>query len=91
MATATERYAGDHCKRLVFFIDQFYSASTHKQMIKIANIKKGPIHELCQVQKSWGTPWKDFYELERAVCDASFTVGFECFKVMVEGSKRREI
>ena len=56
MATAAERYAGDHCKRLGLSIDQFYSASTRTQTMKIANIKKGPIYELCQVQKSWGTP-----------------------------------
>ena len=83
MATAAERYAGDHCKRLGLSIDQFYSASTRTQTMKIANIKKGPIYELCQVRKSRCTPWKEFYEMVRAVCDASFTVGFESFKVMV--------
>ena len=36
-----------------------------------------------QVRKSPGTPWKDKNELMRAVCDASFTVSFESFKVMV--------
>ena len=40
------------------------------------NEQKGPVYELCQVRKSRGTPWKDFYELMRAVCDASFTVSF---------------
>ena len=81
MATASaERYAGDHCKKLGLSINQFYCAS---QTTKITNIKKGPVYELCQVRKSRGTPWKDFYELMRAVCDASFTVSFDSFKVMV--------
>ena len=74
------RYAGDHCKKLGLSINQFYCAS---QTTKITNIKKGPVYELCQVRKSRGTPWKDFYELMRAVCDASFTVSFDSFKVMV--------
>ena len=88
MATASraERYAGDHCKKLGLSINQFYSAS---QVMKITNIKKGAVYELCQVRKSRGTPWRDFYELMRAVCDESFTVSFESFKVMVGRLEKR--
>ena len=88
MATASsaERYPGDHCKKLGLSINQFYSAS---QVMKITNIKKGAVYELCQVRKSRGTPWRDFFELMRAVCDESFTVSFESFKVMVGRLEKR--
>ena len=67
-------------------INQFYSAS---QVMKITKIKKGAVYELCQVRKSRDTPWRDFYELMRAVCDESFTVSFESFKLMVGRLEKR--
>ena len=59
--------------------------------MKITNIKKSAVYELCQVRKSRGTPWRDFYELMRAVCDESLTVSFESFKVMVGGLEKRSL
>ena len=83
MASLVEGYAGTHCKELGLSTDQFYSAITHPRMAKISNIKKGPVYELSQIRKSRGTPWNDFFQLLRAVCDTSFTVTFDSFKVMV--------
>ena len=83
MASLVEGYAGTHCKELGLSTDQFYSAITHPHMAKISNIKKGPVYELSQIRKSRGTPWNDFFQLLRAVCDTSFTVTFDSFKVMV--------
>ena len=53
------------------------------------NIKKGPIYELSQIRKSQGKPWNDFFQLLRAVCDTSFTVTFDSFKVMVERLEKK--
>ena len=53
------------------------------------NIKMGAVYELCQVRKSRGTPWRDFYELMRAVCDESFTVSFKFMVGRLE--KRRSL
>ena len=89
MATAADKYAGEHCERLGLSIDQFYCGNQTRTK-KITDIKKGPIYELSQVRKSRGTPWKEFYDLMRAVCDASFTVAFESFKVMVGRLKLKE-
>ena len=93
MASVVEGYAGTHCKKLGLSIDQFYSAITHPCMAKITNIKKGPVYELSQIRKSRGTPWNDFFQLLRAVCDTSFTVTFDSFKVMVGrlGKKRNQL
>jgi len=90
MATGPGKYAGEHCKKVGLSIEQFYSASTHVRVTKISNIKKGPIYELSLMRKSRGTPWKDFYELVRAVCDDSFTVGLNSFKVMVGRLEKRQ-
>jgi len=81
MATGPDKYAGEHCKKVGLSIEQFYSASTRVCVTKISNIKKGPIYELSLMRKSRGTPWKDLQV--RAVCDDSFTVGLDSFKVMV--------
>ena len=89
MATGPDKYAGEHCKKVGISIEQFYSASTRVRVTKVSNIKKGPIYKLSLMQKSQGTPWKDSYELDRAVCDDSFTVGLDSFKVMVGRLEKR--
>jgi len=89
MATEPDKYAGEHCKKVGLSIEQFYSASTRVRVTKISNTKKGLIYEQSLMRKSRGTPWKDFYELVRAVCDDSFTVGLDSFKVMVGRLEKR--
>ena len=72
-------YPGEHCEKIGLTIDMFNDES---QALMISNIPKGAIYELSLLRRAFNTPWIQFYERIKGICDATFAVSFNSFKVM---------
>ena len=73
-------YPGEHCEKIGLTIDMFKDES---QTLMISNIPKGAVFELSLLRRACNTPWIQFYERVKGICDATFAVSFNSFKVMI--------
>ena len=74
-------YPGEHCEKIGLTIDMFNDESLEALMI--SNIPKSAVYELSLLRRACNTPWIQFYERIKGICDATFAVSFNSFKVMI--------
>ena len=77
---AKSQYPGDYCRSSSLTTQSFTDSNLE---VKISNVSKGIIFELNLLRKQNSIPWIKFYDLVKAVCDPTFTISFNNFKVMI--------